>query len=255
MILRTLIVEPDEAAGDHLRNLLASDGAIEVAGECRDAESAPGRIRDEQPDLVFVEVPVPQGRLAALAASLESSPETAVIVVTSRGQNALAAFELDAVDYLLRPVEEARLKRALHRARAHLVLSRASTSCADPAAGPGWGEVPPAPQYLTRVTVKAADRILFLKTEQIDWVEAADNYIILHAGLTRHIVRQRLSVFAAALDPSRFVRVNRSALVNLDHIAELRPMFKGEYVLVLRDGKRLPLTRGLRELQKLMMFA
>ena len=110
------------------------------------------------------------------------------------------------------------------------------------------------PQYLTRVKVKSADRIMFLPVDQISWMEAADNYVVLHVGKQTHILREKIGVLEAALDPERFFRISRSALVNISHISELRAMFKGEHVVILHDGSRLPMTRGVQELEELVAF-
>jgi two-component system LytT family response regulator len=112
-----------------------------------------------------------------------------------------------------------------------------------------------APQYLTRVKVKASDRILFLKVEQIDWIEAADNYVVLHSGKQTHMLREKLSALENALDPERFFRISRSTLVNVHRISELRSMFKGEHMVILADGSRLPMTRGISELEELVAFS
>src|SRR5438874_6692543 len=143
------------------------------------------------------------------------------------------------MDHDFNHVRDERVKRALQRER-HSLESGNSGRERHPLVGDE-----PAPQYLTRVKIKSADRILFLKVEQIDWVEAADNYVIFHAGQQNYIVREKLSALEALLNPEHFFRIGRSTLVNVARISELRTMFKGEHVVVLNDGARLPMTRGI----------
>jgi len=151
-----------------------------------------------------------------------------------------------------RPVEEGRFKRALQHARDFLEARNDGKISQQRMRLLQDSES--APQYLTRLKVKSADRIVFLPVDQIDWLEASDNYVILHVGKQTHILREKLSALEAALDPERFFRISRSALVNVAHISELRATFRGKHVVVLREGSRLSMTRGIDELEELVAF-
>jgi two-component system LytT family response regulator len=176
-----------------------------------------------------------------------------VIFVTAYDQHALAAFEVHALDYLLKPFKPARFKEALQRARTLLQNQHAGKR--SQRLLELLDETKPANAHVTRLAVKTNDRILFLKTDHIEWIEAAGNYVVLHLGKQTHILRETLSALEAKLDPERFLRISRSALVNVEQIKELQPQFKGEYVVVLHNGQQLTMTRGIREVQELLKFS
>jgi two-component system LytT family response regulator len=173
-----------------------------------------------------------------------------VIFVTAYDRHALRAFEAHALDYLLKPFKPARFKEAVQHAREQLNQREAGTIST------GLlellSQVKPKREFVSRVAVKNGERTLFVKTDQIDYAEAAGNYVVLHVGKENHVVRETLGALEEKLDPKKFVRVSRSALVNVEQIKELQPMFKGEHVVLLHNGKQIPLTRGVRELQELL---
>ncbi len=177
--------------------------------------------------------------------ALGSEPSPVVVFVTAYDQYALQAFEVHAVDYLLKPFDEDRFKKALDRAREALRRPRGSEvnerllsllkDLKQPAA------------YLDRLVVKSAGRLFFLRTEEVDWIESAGNYVCLHIGPESHLLRETMNGVEERLDPARFVRIHRTAIVNIDRIKELQPLFHGEYQVVLRDGTELTLSRGYRD--------
>jgi len=241
--LRTLIVDDEPLARDRLRGMLRREATIEIIGECGNGPDAIEAIRRDRPDLVFLDVQMPGCDGLKVVSSLEPKDRPAVVFVTAHESFAVDAFAVDAVDYLLKPFDLERLQAAIRRAHEH-----------HRAAHPGAaGEAPPpAPPAVAtrrpdRVTVKADGRVVFLKPEEIVWVEAADNYIVLHlAGGERLVVRETLSSLEERIGTASFARVNRSAIVNLHQVRELQPTLHGDYTVVLRDGTKVPLSRSLR---------
>ena len=242
--IRTLIVDDEPLARERMRSLLEAETDIAIVGECGDGREAVQAIRRDAPDIVFLDVQIPEldGFQVLEAIGAEKAP--AIIFVTAYDQYALQAFEVHAVDYLLKPFDEERFQRALDRARQSV------------AKGPG--EVSEkllsllqelkAPQgYMERLVVKSAGRLFFLRTEEIEWVESAGNYVCLHVRGESHLLRETMNGLEARLDPARFVRIHRTAIVNIDQIKELQPLFHGEYQVVLRDKTELVLSRGYRD--------
>jgi two-component system LytT family response regulator len=176
-----------------------------------------------------------------------------VIFVTAHDQHALKAFEVHALDYLLKPFKQARFKETVQRART--VLSSADANSVSGKLLALLNQARPASEYIARIPVRNGDRVTFVKTALIDYMESAGNYVVLHAGKENHVVRETLSGLEARLDPKQFIRINRSTLVNLDQIKELQPLFKGEHAVLLHNGKQLTMTRGLREVQELLKFS
>jgi two-component system LytT family response regulator len=242
-VIRALIVDDEPIARRRIRRLLKSEADISVVGESSDGRAAIEAIRTLKPDLVFLDVQMPEADgFAVLRAVGETLP--AVVFVTAFDQYALGAFEVHALDYLLKPFSRARFLRSVARAREH--LARASGRAADATLMGLIGELQPAKRYLRRFVVPAAGRLTLVETGQVDWIEAADNYAVLHAGATTHVVRETMSRLAAALDPDRFVRIHRSTIVQIDRVHELQPAFHGDFVVILRDGTRLTMSRTYR---------
>lgn len=249
----TLILDDDPEARRRLRTQLEREPDLEVLAGPVNGEPPAKLLRRVNPDLILTETQVGGTDGFELLRSLEADRFPAVIFVTAQPEHALTAYEANALDYLVKPVRRDRLRQALDRARQYLRFRANGHSRSSPAdRGP---DSEAAPRYLTRVTIKEADRMLFVRAEHITWVEAAENYLILHLGKQSHILRENLGTFEASVDPGRFFRISRSALVNINHITELRPWFKGEYVVVLTDGSRLTMTRDVRALQELLQFA
>jgi two-component system, LytTR family, response regulator len=243
--IRTLIVDDEPLARRGLRAHLAGAADVEVVAECGDGREAVRLIRELEPDLVFLDVQMPE--LDGFGVLREAAPARlpSVIFVTAYDQYALRAFEVHALDYLLKPFDAERFAEALARARAQIEregLSEISLRLQSLIDGLRANQ-----KYAERVVVKTAGRIFFLGVEEIDWVEAADNYVRVHAGRDSHLLRETMNSLEKRLDPALFLRVHRSAIVNVRRIKELHTLFRGEYEIILQDGTRLSTGRGYRD--------
>ena len=242
--LRTLIVDDEPLARERLRALLRGEPGVEIAGECGSGTEAIATIRSTPLDLVFLDMQMPGCNGLQVLAELPADNRPAIIFATAHERFALDAFEVQAVDYLLKPFDRERFQTALRRAQEFLRLRRTGPE-AENANGPAAEPVPPAARN-ERLTVKADGRLVFLKADEIIWVEAADNYVVLHLTSGRLMLRETMSAIEARLGSVSFVRVNRSAIVHRDQIKELQPALHGDYTVLLRDGTKLPLSRSLR---------
>jgi two-component system LytT family response regulator len=253
MKIRALIVDDEPLARERIRSLLRDEADIEIAGECGDGPAAVTAIKKLSPDLLFLDVQMPglNGFDVLRAIGKELMP--LVIFVTAYDQHAVKAFEAHALDYLLKPFKLARFKDTVQRAREHLANRDADAISKNLAAL--LGQARPAREFLARIAVKTGERTVFVKAGQIDYVESAGNYVVLHVGKENHVVRETLTSLEENLNPKKFVRISRSMLVNADQIKELQPLFKGEYAVVLHNGKQLTMTRGVRELQEALKFS
>jgi two-component system, LytTR family, response regulator len=243
--IRTLIVDDEPLARERVRLLLEREPDLEVIGECGDGTEALEAIPDGKPDLVFLDIQMPELDGFGMLARLEVDPLPAIIFVTAFDQFALKAFEVHALDYLLKPFDADRLHAALERARQW--IQRRQTGERDPRLGGLVSELRAAPKPADRIAVKSGGRMILLKTGDIDWVESADNYVNLHVGKESHLLRETMNALEARLAPDKFLRISRSTIVNVDRIRELQPMFHGEYSVILLDRTRLTLSRGYRE--------
>ena len=243
--LRTLIVDDEPLARDRLRAMLAKVPDLALLGECASGPDAIAAIRRERPDLVFLDVQMPGCDGLQVVAELEPKERPVVIFVTAHDQFAVDAFAVQAVDYLLKPFDLERLQTAVQRATEHVRARRAGELGARLESLLAHG--PTVEKKPERLTVRADGRVVFLKPEEIVWVEAADNYVVLHlASHERLMVRETLSAVEERLGAASFARVNRSAIVNLHEVKELQPTAHGDYSVVLRDGTKVPLSRSLR---------
>jgi two-component system LytT family response regulator len=240
-MIRTLIADDEPLARERLRTLLARHNDIEIIGECSNGADAIEAINELHPDLILLDVEMPRMDGFAVLEALDPQKLPAVVFVSAHDQYAVRAFEAHALDYVLKPFNEARVDRALHRVRNQL------------ARAPGARPIDPRLVSLLeelrdrrrsdRLVVKTGGRVVFLRTEDIDWVEASGNYVRLHVGSDAHLLRESMKNMERRLDPSTFVRIHRSAIVNVDRIRELEPWFHGEYIVILRDGTRLTSSR------------
>lgn len=244
MTMRTLIVDDEPVARRRLRRLLRAERDVEIAGECADGATAVETIRTTAPDLVLLDVQMPELDGFHVLQALGDTRMPDVIFVTAYDRYAVRAFEVHALDYLLKPVDAGRLGRALERARAR--LAERQRGPVDPRLLALLQDLGAERRYLTRIPVKAEGRVLVIDLADVDWIGAADNYVTLHAGAREHLLRDTMGRLERELDPERFVRIHRSAIVQLDRIRELVSDFHGDFEVVLRDGTRLTLSRSYR---------
>ncbi|HEX7118161.1 MAG TPA: LytTR family DNA-binding domain-containing protein [Longimicrobiales bacterium] len=236
MKIRTLIVDDEPPARRRIRSLLEAEPDILVVGQCGDGRKAIEAIENVEPDLVFLDVQMPEADGFEVIAAVGAERMPATIFVTAYDEFAVRAFEVHALDYLLKPFDRERFRDALSRARARL-LDRS-----DDALGPRLLRLLadlPRPAYLERVPVRAGGRIRFLAADEIDYVTAEGNYARLHAGERSYLIRETLTALEGKLEPGRFLRVHRSCIVRLERVKELESLFQGEYMMVLEDGTRL----------------
>lgn len=232
--IRTLVADDEPIARARMLALLSGEPDIEVVGECASGPQAMAAIERTSPDLVFLDIQMPQMDGLTLARTLGRTMP-AVVFVTAYDDYALGAFEVHALDYLLKPYSADRFKSALVHARQHLGARRQP------------GTHPPPPERRDRLVLRSSGRVYFVRMRDIDWCEAAGNYVRLHVGQQTHLVRGTMAHIESQLDRAQFVRIHRSTIVNADRIQELHSSFGGEYVVLLHDKTRLTLSRGYRD--------
>ena len=250
MNLRAIIADDEPPARERVRHLLRNHADVEIIAECANGPDAVAAVREHAPDLLFLDVQMPGLDGFGVLAALPSDKLPAVIFTTAYDQHALRAFDAHALDYLLKPFKPARFNEALQRARDHLARH-------DPSADTQRLIELLArrtAQHLTRLPVKSGDKTLFIRARDIACIESAGNYIVVHTAAEQHVLRETLTDLESQLDPTQFLRVSRSAIVNLNHVRELQPMFKGDHAVILHSGKSIPMTRGLREVEKALRF-
>lgn len=243
--IRTIIVDDEPAARRGVRLLLAQDPEIELVGEAGTGAEAVTLIERERPALAFLDVQMPGGDGFETLAQVGVAAAPVIVFVTAYDEHALRAFEVNAIDYLLKPYDDARFRAAVERAKGAVRQRRGEAESAR------WHqlvrELATARRSAAasgRVVVKTAGEILFLKPDEIDWIEAEGDYVKFHAGSRGYLMRETMTQLEARLDPQQFVRIHRSAIVNLDRLQKLSPSFAGEYAVILRDGTKLKLSRG-----------
>ncbi|HEV2761957.1 MAG TPA: LytTR family DNA-binding domain-containing protein [Pyrinomonadaceae bacterium] len=250
--IRTLIVDDEPLARRTLRDLLASDTDVEVVGECKNGPEAVSFLRRQPPDLLFLDIQMPGMNGFEVLAQLEAEQLPAVVFVTAFDQYALRAFEVHALDYLLKPFSDRRFEEALRQAKTSVGLrkiNRLSQSLLALLAGQAGGETPAAKRvgYQTRFMIRSGGRVTFVEAADVDWIAADDYYVKLHAGGKSHLLRVSMNELEERLDPQRFLRIHRSTIVNSERVKELHQNPSGEYVVVLKGGAELKLSRSRRE--------
>lgn len=243
--IRALIVDDELLARERIRDILESDSEIEIIGECAGGQEAIEAIERQTPDLVFLDVEMPGKDGFAVLEELGPDRIPAIIFVTAYDQYAVRAFEVYALDYLLKPFDRERFEKALLRAKAHIQNEKSENITERILSA--LEEIKSKPVHLERLVIKMNGHVFFVKTDDIDWLEAEGNYVRLHAGKESYLLRDTISALEGQLDPKRFVRVHRSAIVNVDRIQELQAWFHGEYRIILREGVQLTLSRSYRE--------
>jgi two-component system LytT family response regulator len=246
--LRAVIVDDEAPARALLREYLSAHPEVEIVAECTNGFEAVKVIGETAPDLVFLDVQMPKLDGFEVLELLERPP--AVVFVTAYDEYALRAFEVHAVDYVLKPVGRERLEEALGQARARL-----GAAAAPPGPSPAAlaAAARPPGQFLERLLVKDGANVHVIPVERVDWIEAQDDYVAIHTGGKTHLKAQTLAELAAALDPARFVRIHRSHVLNLERLARLELYAKDSHVAILADGKQLPVSRaGYAQLKELL---
>jgi two-component system LytT family response regulator len=242
---RVLIADDEPLARERLKMLLDGQEGLEIVAECHDGPSAIEAIKRNRPDLVFLDVQMPGANGFEVVSALGTEDLPLFVFVTAFDKYALKAFDVHALDYLLKPFDRDRFLQALGRARQQLD-------------GPSNGDLrrrllalvrdlEPAPPRLERFVIKSGGRVFFVRADEIDWIEAAGNYVKLHVGNETHLFRETMNAVEAQLPRETFYRIHRCHIVNIERVKELQPWFNGEYVVFLRTGARLTLSRGYRE--------
>jgi two-component system LytT family response regulator len=243
--IRALLVDDEPLARKRLRELLKDDSGTIVIGECSNGMETVAAVSELRPDLIFLDVQMPGMDGLAVSETLRGPQSPLVIFVTAYENYAVKAFDVQAVDYLLKPFDRARFTQALQRAKDRLREKRhddVNRRILDL-----LSEIKDKPQYLDRLVIKNNERVFVLKTDEIDWIEAEGNYVRVHFGSQSSLIRETLSNLAAQLDPRKFPRIHRSRLVNIDHIQELQPWSHRDWRIILRGGAELRLSRNYRD--------
>jgi two-component system, LytTR family, response regulator len=225
--VKVVIVDDEPLARQVVRILVESDRELTIAGECSGVNAAEVIAR-ERPDILFLDIQMPEVDGFEVIERVGADTVPAVVFVTAHDDYALRAFEVHALDYLLKPFDDRRFFTALSRAKERVRAKAPST-------------------FVRRFLVRTREKVLFLKSDDLEWIEAADYYVSLHTGGKSYLLRQTMADIERQLDPAKFVRVHRSAIVNLERLREMHPLFRGDSVLVLTDGTQLRLSRARRE--------
>ena len=243
--IRALLVDDESLAREMIREMLDGDPDVEVIGECVNGHEAVEFIETETPDLIFLDVQMPELGGFEVLEKIPKERMPHIIFVTAYDQYAVRAFEVHALDYLLKPFDRERFQAAWQRAKAQII--REKNGALDQRIIALLEELKAGPKYLERLVIKSGGRVFFLDTEDIDWIEAEGNYVSVHTGKKSHLLRETISSLEAQLDPKKFIRIHRSSIVKIDRIQELQPWFHGEYKIILHDGTQLTLSRNYRE--------
>ncbi len=268
--MRVLIVDDEALARQRVRRLLQNEPDVEIVGEAESGHEAVAMIRELQPDLVCLDVQMPGLDGFGVLREIDGSTVPMVLFITAYDEHAQRAFDVHAVDYVLKPVDDERFRAAFDKARKQRANAQAAerlgelletvrrladggsvepkTADASAAAGAaGAAGANGSGRYASRILVKQDGRMFFVKTTEIDWIEADRNYVRLHVGKTAHTIRERISHLEETLDPRLFARIHRSTIVNLNRVREMQQWFSGDYVVILEDGTRLRLSRHYRD--------
>jgi two-component system LytT family response regulator len=246
--VRTLVVDDERLAREGLEKLLATDPEIEIVGSASDGRIAVEMIDSLKPDLVFLDIQIPEidGFGVIEAIGIENMP--VLVFVTAYDQYTLRAFEVHALDYLLKPFDQQRLGQALKWAKQQVTAAHSQKSALR-----GLIKDTASQRPLKRLPIKAGGRFIFLDLDEIDYIEAAGNYLCVHAGQKEFLTRETMASCEQKLQSSEFVRIHRSVIINRRRVKELKPWFTGEYVVVLSTGKELTLSRGYRHRLQLLL--
>ena len=237
--MRVLIVDDEPVARRGIRRLLENEPDVEIAGEASSGTAAVDAIRSLKPDLVFLDIQMPEMDGIEVVETVGTRSMPAVIFVTAYDKYAIEAFDMNAADYVLKPVDPERFQRALDRAR-----SRRSSDLETRLARVVDAMRPQAPE---RLVIRSAGKIQFVDVADIDWITAEDNYVRIHAAGKSYLMRETVTGIEQRLDPRTFIRIRRSTIIRIDRIHEIRPLLNGTYEILLRDGTRVVSARRYRE--------
>jgi two-component system LytT family response regulator len=262
--LTTLIVDDEALARRTIKELLAGDSEIEIIGECGNGAEAVNFMKERLPDLLFLDIQMPQLNGFEVLARVDVERIPVIIFVTAFGQYALKAFDFHALDYLLKPFTDKRFEDALRKAKAHIEMkevNRISQSLVSllgrHTAPPSAAEKPAETKgkgQLTRFMIRSGGKAAFIKADDVDWIGADDYYIKLHVGAKSHLLRISMSELEEKLDPTKFLRIHRSTIINFDRVKELQQNPNGDYAVILKDGTELKLSRSRRDcLERFLM--
>jgi two-component system, LytTR family, response regulator len=242
--IRALVIDDEPLARALIREMLATDPDAEIVGECANGRDAIEAIQSLSPDLIFLDVQMPELGGFEVIESLRHTDLPAIIFVTAYDQYALRAFEVHALDYLLKPFDRERFNLAWERARSRVLEGRVKER--DEQLMALLKELRASTQYIERLVIKAEGRVFFLDVDDIYYIEAEGNYVGVHNGQRSYLLRETIGGLESQLDPKKFLRIHRSAIVRIDKIKELQPWFHGEYRVILEGGKQLTLSRNYR---------
>jgi two-component system LytT family response regulator len=251
LAIRIIVAEGDPAARSQLRNLLESEAGVQVVAECSQGRQTIASVRTHKPDLLLIDTHLPDANGFQILDEIPVDDRPFVVFTSTHDQHAIRAFEARALDYLLKPFQATRLHVVIERARSELLkaqdhhLRHRLLDLLTRAEGEATAQ--------RRLVVKSGARLVFLEMEEIDWVEAAGNYVKLRVSAQSYLLREGIGHIAERLDPSRFVRIHRSIIVNVRRIKELRSGNRGEYIVVLKDGKELSCSRSYRARLQLLV--
>lgn len=253
--IRALVVDDEPIARAGMRRLMERDPDLEIVGEAGDGDAAVAAIRELRPELLLLDVQMPEMDGFEVLDAVRSDAVRAVIFVTAYDRFAIRAFEVEALDYVLKPFDDERFATVLERAKRHVRRERDDDLASRLAAlleryEPNRTAAPTQTAHRTgvaRIMVRDGGRVFFLPVDEIDWIEAADYYARVHTGESSHLVRESLASLEQSLDPTCFVRIHRSAIVNVDRVREIRPDWRNRSTVVLATGEQLPISRSRRE--------
>jgi two-component system, LytTR family, response regulator len=249
--IRALIVDDEPLAREGIRMRLKQEPDVEVIGACKNGREAVAAILRDLPDLVFLDIQMPRldGFGVIEAVGVRQMPY--VIFVTAYDEHALRAFDVSALDYLLKPIDGGRFSESLERVRSR--IRGENLEAVSERLKKMMASLSVERSHLERLSIKSAGRITFIGVDEVDWIEAADNYVQVHSGRESHLLHATMNSLESRLDPNKFLRIHRSIIVNISRIKELHPMFHGGYRVILKDGAQLTSGRRYREnLQKFL---
>lgn len=242
--IRTIIADDESLARKKLRMLLGAESGVQIVAECQDGKQVIDAVLSLKPDLLLMDIQMPVADGFQVLESIPAELVPIVVFTTAYDQYAIRAFEAHALDYLLKPFNEERLCRSIQRVKAELLKSHELSVRARIL--DLLNTTKPESKQFRRLVIRTSGRVVFLDLNEIDWIEAAANYVKLHSGKDSYLLREGIGHLASKLDPERFVRIHRSSIVNVSRIRELQPCESGEYIAVLKNGKELSCSRGCR---------